>query len=96
MRFYRMLLLRYPASFRREYAADMRQLFAARLTQTAGPLARLGLWLDTVGEVVSNAAVVHWDMLVQDLRDNSRAGGGQRNRLRAALVMGEVMACIPS
>ncbi|MGH6691854.1 MAG: ABC transporter permease, partial [Gammaproteobacteria bacterium] len=65
MRFYRLLLLLYPASFRREYGADMIADFARR---------RPSSWalLDSVFDVLRNAAAAHWDMLRQDLRYTRR------------------------
>ncbi len=68
MRAYRLLLRLYPVSFRREYGAELRQAFAQRRIERAGVLGVGGLWLETVPEVVANAAAVHWELLVQDLR----------------------------
>jgi predicted permease len=60
MRFYRLLLLLYPASFRREYGAEMIADFARRKSSWA--------LLDACFDVLKNAAAAHWDMLRQDLR----------------------------
>lgn len=68
MRFYRLLLHLYPASFRREFGAELRQAFAARRREAHGVAGGVMLWLETVPEVVANAAAVHWDILRQDLR----------------------------
>src|SRR6185295_1223736 len=68
MRLYRLLLHLYPASFRHEYGEEMRAIFARRLRDASGPLARLALVLAVIGEVIANAAHVHLDILVQDLR----------------------------
>lgn len=68
MRFYRLLLHLYPASFRREFGAELRQAFAMRRREVSGTAGMLMLWLETVPEVIGNAAAVHWDILVQDLR----------------------------
>ncbi len=68
MRFYRLLLHLYPASFRREFGAELRQAFAERRGGAHGVAGMALLWAETVPEVIGNAAAVHWDMLVQDLR----------------------------
>ena len=67
MRTYNLLLRLYPASFRNEYGEEMRELFTRRRRDAAGPVARAGLWLQTIGEVAGNAALVHLDLLMQDL-----------------------------
>jgi len=72
MGLYRILLVLYPASFRRQYGAEMRGIFARRRRETAGPLAVAGLWARTLCEVLGNAAAVHWDLLRQDLRYTAR------------------------
>ena len=72
MRFYRALLHLYPASFRGEYGAEMRGIFALRRREASGFAALVALWLQTLGEVVVNAAAVHWDVLRQDLRYTAR------------------------
>ena len=69
MRLYRGLLRLYPASFRREYGDEM----AAHLPSPAARRQRRGrrasaLWLAAIAEVLRNAAIVHWDILRQDLR----------------------------
>ena len=66
MRLYGWLLHLYPASFRNEYGGEMRPLFARRLAQARGA-AVLGVWLSTIGEVVVNAAAVHFDLFKQDV-----------------------------
>ena len=71
MRIYKLLLRVYPASFRNEYAGEMRAIFARRL-EAAGPLGLIALWLETVPEVIGNAATVHWDLLRQDLSYTAR------------------------
>src|SRR5688572_295375 len=68
MRFYAALLRLYPASFRAEYAGEMRAILGARLRQSPGILSRLMLWIETIADVVVNAAAVHVDILRQDLR----------------------------
>jgi predicted permease len=67
MRAYNLLLHAYPASFRHEYGEEMRALFARRRRDAGGPVAAIVLWLQTVGEVIANAALVHGDLLRQDL-----------------------------
>ncbi|MEO8138981.1 MAG: ABC transporter permease [Gemmatimonadota bacterium] len=64
---YRLLLAFFPASFRQEYGGEMNALFARRLQQSPHALATLRLWLEAVGDVLHNAAAVHWDLLRQDL-----------------------------
>ncbi|MDP9176993.1 MAG: ABC transporter permease [Gemmatimonadota bacterium] len=72
MRFYSALLRLFPASFRAEYAGEMRAILGARLRQSPGMLSRLMLWIETIADVVLNAAAVHWDILRQDLRYTAR------------------------
>jgi putative ABC transport system permease protein len=68
MRAYRLLLHLYPASFRHEYGGEMLAIFARRLRDASGPLARAGLWIETLADALPNAALVHGDVLAQDLR----------------------------
>jgi putative ABC transport system permease protein len=68
MRGYRALLHCYPASFRREYGAEMAAAYAAKRRVTTGPLAVVLLWIETLVDVLTNAAAVHAEMLGQDLR----------------------------
>ncbi|MGH7523069.1 MAG: ABC transporter permease [Gemmatimonadales bacterium] len=63
---YRWLLRLYPASFRREYGAEMTALFAARRQATGGILGTARLWVDTVFDTIGNAALIHADLLRQD------------------------------
>jgi predicted permease len=65
---YRALLRLYPASFRDEYAAEMRRDFERRRRDASGPLGRAALWLAACADVVWNAAGVHAQLLGQDLR----------------------------
>jgi predicted permease len=67
MRFYTFLLHLYPASFRHEYGEEMRAVFARRRREATGPAGAAWLWLATIVEVLSNAALVHLDILKQDL-----------------------------
>ena len=87
MRFYSALLRLYPASFRAEYGGEMRAILGARLRQTPGTLLRLMLWIETVADVLLNAAAVHWDILRQDLRYTARTLARSRGfALTAVLV----------
>jgi predicted permease len=72
MRFYNLLLRLYPASFRNEYGEEMRPQFARRLRESSSALGALALWGATIAEVAGNAALVHWDLLKQDLGYTSR------------------------
>src|SRR5262245_15023915 len=67
-RVYRLLLHCYPASFQHEYGAEMEAIFARRLRAAPGFAGRTALLIATVGEVAVNAAIVHADILRQDLR----------------------------
>jgi putative ABC transport system permease protein len=67
MRVYRWLLHVYPASFRYEYGEEMCAIFARRRRDASSLAAAALLWLSTIVEVLTNAAVVHWDVLRQDL-----------------------------
>jgi hypothetical protein len=47
MAFYRLLLCLYPASFRGEYAIEMRGIFARRLADSRGA-GVIALWLEAI------------------------------------------------
>ncbi|HZM96043.1 MAG TPA: ABC transporter permease [Vicinamibacterales bacterium] len=64
MRFYRLLLRLYPASFRAEYGDEMCAVFAARRREV-NPIA---LWADAITDVIINAVRVHLSLLQDDLR----------------------------
>src|SRR5712692_3966691 len=64
---YSLLLRFYPASFRHEYGEEMRAVFARKRRDVTGASGAIALWLETIAEVVGNAALVHWDLLRQDL-----------------------------
>jgi predicted permease len=68
MRFYRLLLLFYPASFRGEYRDELCAVFTARRQRTTGLAPVASLWVHAIGDVLVNAARVHGDILRQDLR----------------------------
>ena len=72
MRAYNLLLHLYPASFRHEYGGELRTLFLRHRREASGPLATAALWLQTVAEVIGNAALVHLDLLKQDLHYTAR------------------------
>ncbi|MEP6836335.1 MAG: ABC transporter permease [Gemmatimonas sp.] len=68
MRFYQLLLLLYPKSFRNEYSTELQGIFRARLRDHIGFIARLGLFLETIADVLRNAVATHTDILQQDVR----------------------------
>jgi predicted permease len=68
MRLYRILLLLYPATFRAEYGEEMCEIFARARERELAPV----LWIRTVLETLANAAIVHADILRQDLRHTAR------------------------
>jgi putative ABC transport system permease protein len=72
MLLYRALLHLYPASWRVEYGEEMRSDFAARLAARGGVLSGIGLWLEALADLFSNAIAVHADVLRQDLRYAAR------------------------
>ena len=72
MKPYRALLHVYPASFRAEYGDEMEAIFARRARDASSPAALAILWTGTIFEVLSNAALVHADILRQDLRYAAR------------------------
>jgi len=65
---FRLLLLLYPTSFRREYGDEMWRVFAERRADTRGLLARAWLWLAALGDALATAPRLHVDILRQDLR----------------------------
>lgn len=69
---YRWLLHLYPASFRVEYGEEMCALFAERSTGRT-VVARVGLLLLAVLDIVTNATALHWEVLKQDLRHTLRS-----------------------
>jgi putative ABC transport system permease protein len=68
VRLYQLLLHFYPTSFRHEYGGAMTEVFTRRQRDASGPLWRAALWLETIADVVTNAILVHLDILRQDLR----------------------------
>jgi putative ABC transport system permease protein len=65
---YRWLLRLYPASFRNEYGQEMQAVFTRQRRDARTAAGRLLLWLRLVADTCVNAAIVHWDILAQDLR----------------------------
>ncbi len=86
-RLYRALVHCYPASFRREYGAEMTAVFAERLRGASGWTGRTAVWLRTIGDTLANAAAVHWDLLRQDLRYARRSLLRQRGFALAAILV---------
>ena len=68
MRAYDLLLHVYPTSFRHEYGPEMREVFARRRRGASGAFGRAAVWIETIPDVFLNAALVHFDILRQDLR----------------------------
>src|SRR5258706_3388726 len=71
MTLYTWLLRLYPASFRHEYAEEMRPLFERRLERASG-IGVVVLWLATIGAVAATALAVHADIFKQDLSYTGR------------------------
>ncbi len=86
IRLYRRLLHLYPASFRSEYGEGMCAMFAERCAGVGG-IARVGVLLDAVADVLTNAAAAHWDILVQDLRYTARSLNRARGFAAAAIAV---------
>jgi putative ABC transport system permease protein len=68
---YSLLLRLYPASFRNEYGGEMRSVFERR-RKAASAAGAIGLWLETIPEMIGNALLVHLDLLRQDLSYTGR------------------------
>ena len=69
---YRLLLHLLPASFRDEYGDEMARVFARQRQQAPNAVARTWLWAGALADIVRNAALVHLDILRQDLRQSAR------------------------
>jgi putative ABC transport system permease protein len=70
-RVYAALLRTYPASFREEYAGEMRAAFRSRWReerQAGGPLGMAHLWLAVLLDTLVTAARTHGEVLGRDLR----------------------------
>ncbi len=87
MRLYRILLFIYPAAFRAEYEEELCHVFSERRRESTTFLWLLGLWLETLGDLLSNALRVHWDILRQDLRYALRTLGRARGFALTAVVV---------
>src|SRR4051794_32896313 len=76
---FRLLLLLYPTSFRRQYGDEMWRVLAQRLADARGAGARARLWLATLGDALATAPRLHADIFKQDasyaLRGMRRAPG---------------------
>jgi putative ABC transport system permease protein len=79
MKLYRALLHVYPSSYRAEYGDEMAGIFTQELRLRSSAWGRFWLWIETVFEVLSNAAAVHWQIARRDihysLRSLSRSPG---------------------
>jgi hypothetical protein len=64
---YRALLWLFPSGFRREYGAEMLDIFATDAART-GFFGRVALLITAIPSVISNASVLHWELLQQDVR----------------------------
>ena len=67
MRIYDLLLRLFPRSFRNEYGAEMRAIVARRFRDAPSSPARAGLWVHVAAQVIRDAALVHVDLLRQDV-----------------------------
>jgi predicted permease len=86
-RLYRALFRLYPASFRRDYGDEMAAVFEEQLARAGGPFGRLAAIVGAVGEVVVNAAAVHWEILRQDLRYAARSLNHSRGFALTAILI---------
>jgi putative ABC transport system permease protein len=75
MRLYRALLHLYPSGFRTEYGNELCRVFAARRRDATNPASVLALWISAAADVAVNAALVHADILWQDLKYTARTLG---------------------
>jgi putative ABC transport system permease protein len=65
---YGALLRLLPASFRGEYATEMRAVFAQRRREASGPLGVALLWIETAWDLLACAIRVHAELFAQDVR----------------------------
>ena len=87
MRFYRFLLHLYPSSFRAAYGDELRAEFARRHRDATGAGARIALWFEVGRDTLANAARLHADILLQDLRHTVRSLGRAPGFTVAAVVV---------
>ncbi len=87
---YRALLYLYPASWRAEYGEEMRAAFAARRRDAGGIVGVFALWLETLPDLVTNAAAVQFDILRRDLRYAARTLGRSPGFAVAAVAIGAI------
>ena len=73
MRLYRALLFLYPAWWRSEYGSEMCAVLAKRSREASGHLSLLGLWLEIIPDLLTNAVAVQGSVLSQDARYACRA-----------------------
>ncbi|HEY7412416.1 MAG TPA: ABC transporter permease [Vicinamibacteria bacterium] len=71
-RAYRALLRLYPASFRREYGAEMWAIVRERRRDVAPGLPVAAFWARSLGDLATSALLAHLDILRQDLRFTAR------------------------
>ena len=72
---YRLLLVAYPAEFRREYGRHMAQVFRDRCVEEQrrrGITGLMGLWLHTLLDWAGTVPAEHMDVLSQDVRYGAR------------------------
>lgn len=84
---YSALLRLFPKSFRLEYGEEMQRIFDERRRQASSGLDVARLWFETVADVISNAVLVHWDILRQDMRFTLRALGRAPGFTLTAIVV---------
>ena len=67
MNLYRMLLHLYPSSFRMDYGEEMASIFSRQL-KAQSRVGKFRFWLAAMAEIVVNAAVLHWEIAMSDMR----------------------------
>jgi putative ABC transport system permease protein len=85
-RLYQILLYLYPSSFRKEYGAEMTEVFAQACAD-ATPPGRVGLFVQAVAEETFNALAVHGAILRQDLRYTVRTLNRARGFALTAILV---------
>ncbi len=68
----RALLLLYPASWRIDYAAEVRSVLNRRRKESSAPWSAVLLWIDVIPDLLWNALAAQWDVLRQDLHQSIR------------------------